>query len=101
MEEYAGGIQITFLKNDKVGDKVGVKVGDKVGDNLTENQNLILQYMTENQYITANELAAKVNISKRKIEENIAKLRQKGIIQRVGAAKTGHWEVIEKKKKEE
>ena len=72
---------------------VGDKVGDKVGDNLTDNQNLILQCIKENQYITAGELSAKVKISKRKIEENIAKLRQKGIIQRIGAAKGGYWKI--------
>ena len=70
------------------------KVGDKVGDNLTVNQNQILQNIIADQYITANELAAIVKISKRKIEENISKLKQKGIIQRIGSAKGGYWQII-------
>ncbi|MEI6696958.1 MAG: winged helix-turn-helix transcriptional regulator [Bacteroidota bacterium] len=66
---------------------------DKVGDNLTENQQQILQSMTVQPSITANELANIVKISKRKIEENIAKLKQKGIIQRIGPDKGGYWKV--------
>lgn len=72
---------------------VGDKLDDKVGDNLTENQQQILQSMTVQPSITANELANIVKISKRKIEENIAKLKQKGIIQRIGPDKGGYWKV--------
>jgi len=53
-----------------------------------------LQNIIADQYITANELAAIVKISKRKIEQNISKLKQKGIIQRIGSAKGGYWQII-------
>jgi predicted HTH transcriptional regulator len=36
----------------------------------------------------------KIKISQRKIKENIAKLKEKGIIERLGSTKNGHWEVI-------
>jgi ATP-dependent DNA helicase RecG len=35
-----------------------------------------------------------VGISARKVEQNIAKLKVKGILRRVGPAKGGHWEVL-------
>jgi len=35
-----------------------------------------------------------VGISQRKIKENIQKLKEKGILQRIGSAKGGHWEVV-------
>jgi ATP-dependent DNA helicase RecG len=34
-----------------------------------------------------------VGISQRKIQENIAKLKEQGIIERVGPAKGGHWKI--------
>jgi len=72
------------------------KVGEKVGGKLTNNQQSILNMMHSSPYISANELSVKIGISSRKIEENIKKLKEAGIIKRVGAAKGGHWEIINK-----
>jgi len=35
-------------------------------------------------------------ISTRKIKENIAKLKSKGLIERVGADKNGYWVIVKK-----
>lgn len=76
------------------GEKVGGKVGEKVGEKLTENQRAIVNRMKEQPGISARELATHVGISSRKIEENIAKLKQMGWLQRVGPAKGGYWEIL-------
>ena len=74
----------------KVGDKPLAKVGDSsVGDKLTENQNTIIEYLKENNKISARKLSRKVGISQRKIEENILKLKNKEIIKRIGSPKGG------------
>ena len=52
--------------------------------------------MVENPNISARDLSDIIGISQRKIEENISKLKQKGILKRIGPAKGGYWEVIEK-----
>ncbi|MBI9065271.1 MAG: winged helix-turn-helix domain-containing protein [Marinilabiliaceae bacterium] len=70
------------------------KVGEKVGEKLTINQQAILNLIQSNPYTSAKELSTKIGISSRKIEENIKKLKEAGIIKRVGAAKGGHWEMI-------
>jgi len=44
--------------------------------------------------ITIPELSAIVKISERKMKENIAKLKAKGLIERIGPDKGGHWRVI-------
>jgi ATP-dependent DNA helicase RecG len=95
-EELGGGFMITLFKSplEKVGEKVGDKVGEKVGENLSENQQKIIQLITFNKKISAQKMAKEIGISQRKVEENIAKLRNAGLLQRIGPAKGGHWEVI-------
>jgi ATP-dependent DNA helicase RecG len=66
--------------------------GDKVGDN----QQKILENISKNPYIAASELASIIGISKRKIEENLSKLKAKGLIERIGSPKGGYWKIIEK-----
>lgn len=92
---------MTFLANPAhlpenlhVEDDRGKKVGEKVGENLTKNQRAILSQMREQPRISARDLATHVGISSRKVEENIAKLKQLGWIQRVGPAKGGYWEIL-------
>jgi len=75
-------------------EKVGKKVGEKVGENLTENQKRILEAMRGNPYISAREIAEIINISERKTEVNIAKLKRKGLIKHMGPAKGGYWEIL-------
>lgn len=80
----------------KVGDRVGKKVGDWVGKKISENQIKIIAEIKNNPHISAGKLSDIVGISKRKIETNLAKLKEKGLIKRIGSARSGHWEVIEK-----
>ena len=80
----------------KVGDKVGDKVGEEVGDKFTANQRLIIDFIRAFPTISARQLADKVGISARKIEENIAKLRSKGSLKRVGSNRGGRWEILKK-----
>ena len=70
------------------------KVTDKVTDSLTDNQTTIVHLMRKNEHITTNEIAAKVKISQRKVKENISKLKELGIIERLGSAKGGYWKVL-------
>ena len=71
------------------------KVGEKVGEKLTENQNAILQIIDEDNRISARLLAKKIGISQRKVEENIRKLKEKGVLERIGPDKGGHWRLIQ------
>lgn len=71
------------------------KVGEKVGEKISLNQRRILELIKSGPFISANELAGKIGISSRKTEENISKLKAKGLLKRVGSDKGGHWEVVE------
>lgn len=72
-------------------EKVGNEVGNKVG-NLTDNQQQIIIAMKQTPKISAAKLSEIVGISKRKIEENVAKLKKMGFVERVGGTR-GHWKV--------
>ena len=74
-----------------VDDKVTDEVTDEVTDKVTDNQELIIQFISENNKITTQILSEKVKISQRKIKENIAKLKEIGLIERIGSAKGGFW----------
>ena len=56
----------------------------------------IVRLMTETPKITAAQIAERLGITMRAVEKQIAKLRTKEIIKRVGPNKGGHWEIIEK-----
>ena len=98
------GLMLTFMANpqhlsDALGAEdarriLGKKVGKKVGEKLTPNQRRILLLLEKNERLSARELALDVGISSRKIEQNIAKLKELGFLRRIGPAKGGHWEVL-------
>ncbi len=80
--------------SDKLDDKLGDKLGDKLSNLLTENQRIILLLVSENPTISLSKLGDKVGISQTAIENNIARLKKKGMLKRTGPAKGGYWEVI-------
>ena len=49
-----------------------------------------------NPYITTTELSQKCNVTRMTVHRDLDKLKQQGLIARVGPDKGGHWEVIEK-----
>ena len=60
--------------------------------NKTEQQ--ILKYVLVQPEITAVELAAKINVTTRTVERNMASLQKKGKLVRNGSKKDGKWKVI-------
>jgi predicted HTH transcriptional regulator len=76
-----------------LGDNVGVRVGENVGVKLSKNQNLILQLLLENKELSIERLAEKLGITIRSTERNISRLKEKGLLERVGSDRTGYWKV--------
>ncbi|MFA5000462.1 MAG: ATP-binding protein [Patescibacteria group bacterium] len=104
------GFEITFKRPDlqemsieqrmeeykRVGKKVGQKVGEKVGEKLSDNQRKIIELIKKNSNISIVDLAKSVGIAEKNIEENLKKLKSRDIVKRIGPAKGGHWEIIER-----
>lgn len=70
--------------------------GKSSGKSSVKSSVKILQLLSENKNITIPELSEKIGISTRAIEKQIAKLKELGTIKRVGSAREGYWELIEK-----
>ena len=80
VEEYAGGIQISFLKSHSN------TVGETVGE--------ILKLLKSNPHITRVELSETIGLSVRGIEWHLKNLKEKGQIKRIGSTKAGYWEIL-------
>jgi ATP-dependent DNA helicase RecG len=89
LEEYAGGIQVTFLKTST----------ETVGETLGKSVEKIIILIKNNPHITQKEMAQQTGLSRRGVEKNIGILKKKGKIKRIGPANGGHWQIIDQKKK--
>jgi len=67
---------------------------DRLVEGLAENQKKILGLVSENLYISKKQMAESIGISETAVDKNIAALKKKGILKRIGPAKGGHWEVL-------
>lgn len=102
IEKYGSGIQwiIESFKNANLpapefrniseGFMVTVFSGDKLGDN----QKKILHLIEEDPYISLSQLSKSIGISQTAIEKNIKRLKESGLLRRIGSAKGGYWEVM-------
>lgn len=67
----------------------------KVTVKVTVNQQKIINAIKSNPYVTQEELAEIVGITRKNIIANMKKLQENGIIKRIGADKNGHWQINE------
>ena len=74
--------------------KAADKLGDRLGDKLGDNQKHILETLLNYPDISLSVLSKRIGISQTAIENNISKLKEKGLIKRIGPVKGGHWEVV-------
>ena len=77
-----------------VGEDVGISVGTNVGINVGTNEQRLMQLLRRAPRATARQMAEELNFSVRQCERLLANMKQQGLIQRVGATKNGHWEVL-------
>ena len=69
-------------------------LGERLGERLGENREKIIALIAKNKSISIPELSRELKISTTAIENNISKLKQKGLLKRVGSAKGGYWEIL-------
>ncbi len=69
---------------------------DGLVDGLVESQKQIVKLVFQNPRITVKEMASVIGISSTAVGKNIDTLKAKGLLKRVGPAKSGHWEVMQR-----
>lgn len=67
----------------------------KITVNLTVVQQDIITAIKQNQFVSQKEIAKELSLARETVNRNMKKMQEQGIIQRIGADKNGHWEVIE------
>ena len=83
-----------FIKNDTVNDTANDTANDTVKLNKTEQK--IIKLLRKNQNLTQKEIGNELNLSEITIKRNISKLKEKGLLKRIGADKNGYWKIIQK-----
>ncbi|MCM1090967.1 MAG: winged helix-turn-helix transcriptional regulator [Muribaculum sp.] len=78
------------LPSSKKRDKVTEKVTEKVTD-VTEKR--IIMLLNENPKYKTVELAKMLGISRKTVSVKLKKLKEKGVIERVGSDKKGYWNI--------
>jgi ATP-dependent DNA helicase RecG len=66
-----------------------MRFGEKFGGSSEK----IVELVFGNQYISASEMAEVIGITERAVEKQLAKLKEKDIIDRVGPDKGGYWKI--------
>ena len=72
--------------------------GRNVPVNLNKTENEILNLIIKNNNITHIEIANALKITDKTAKRNTKKLKEKGIIERIGPDKTGYWKILYNKK---
>lgn len=83
--DFDGDFRVNMYRN-----TAEVEMTDKVTDK--EKEVLLLLY--ENPSYTMLELAEKLNISRKTVAVRLKKLREKGVIERIGSDRKGYWNIL-------
>jgi predicted HTH transcriptional regulator len=62
--------------------------------NLPDSQKRILLSILKNRFVTQQQLSEQIGITPKNIRNNMEKLKQRGLLERVGPLKGGHWKVL-------
>ncbi len=94
MKEY--GLRVEFIKTKffRVVFKRKTLIPKGSEKSSEKSSEKIIELMEKNNEITILELSKEIVLSTRAIEKSIAKLKEKGLIKRVGSAKGGYWKVL-------
>ena len=84
------------IKKDSVRDIKNGGTTQKTTQKITQKTTQkILELIKENPHITRRELAGQIGITEDGIKYHLGKMKEKGILKRIGPDKGGYWEVVE------
>jgi predicted HTH transcriptional regulator len=62
-------------------------------DKMAEKESEIFALISQNKFVTQNEMAKKFGASRKTISGHLKSLKDKGLIRRAGSDTKGHWEI--------
>ena len=71
-------------------------IAEELPENLRKTSQKIAEEIKNNSNITLDELSNKLNLSRTAVKKHLSKLKAKGLLERVGAAKGGYWKIKNK-----
>lgn len=74
-------------------DELVERLEEKLAERLAENERRILRLIHRNKRIAISDMAKEVGISTTAIDKNLTKLKQRGVLRRVGPDRGGYWEI--------
>ena len=92
-KEVGESFLVTVFKK-RLSGHIQKAVREGLVDGLVESQKKILVLMQATPKISKKDLAAAVGISATAIDKNIAVLKARSLLRRIGPDKGGHWEVL-------
>ena len=94
-ENLKNGFLVTFYKPSGL-----LKGAEKGAEKLSINEKVIYRLVKENPYLSKQAMMEKGKMTKKTVEYNIAKLKSRGFLKRVGPDKGGHWKVLKQQEGE-
>lgn len=91
---HSGDLHIHPTDEWRVQPNLGVNVAVNVAEQLTERQFVIYSTIKSNVAVNTKFLSEQLHLNRKKIQRDLLVLRDKNLIQWIGSAKTGHWEVM-------
>lgn len=112
IEEFGGGVKVTIKRktideiiaerDGNVGNVSVTNVGNNVGNvsviKLSKRQQVIVDTIKSNPFVTAKEMSVTMSVTKRTIERNLSALQKANIIRHEGRTNDGIWVVLESQK---
>jgi predicted HTH transcriptional regulator len=91
---HSGDLHIHPTDEWRVQPNLGVNVAVNVAEQLTERQFVIYSTIKSNVAVNTKFLSEQLHLNRKTIQRDLLVLRDKNLIQWIGSAKTGHWEVM-------
>ncbi len=98
IKEMNGGIEVTIFLS-KTNDGLVDGLVDRLVDGLVESQFRIIELIKKNPKISKKTMSEQIGISQTAIDKHIIKLKEMGIITRIGSDRNGFWKLIDTVKK--
>jgi ATP-dependent DNA helicase RecG len=83
-----------YSTKNKFAEKVSKTLVEGLGERLGETEGKILHFIVSNKFATIASIAKSIGISTTAIENNLVKLKEKGVLRRVGPDKGGRWKAL-------